>query len=65
MAQRYHSPVAHERMANNLCPECGLPAAVHSGDIRFWVRPSGCSLLPYGVTERIEQFKADQAEATP
>lgn len=65
--QRYGSPLAHARMAQGLCPECGKAARMHSGDPRFWVRdPLGCSLLPRGVIERVNQYRADRAaEAGP
>lgn len=60
-AQRYTSPAALERMAAGNCPECGQSAEAHSGDPRFWI-PRDCDLLPHGVTERIEQYRVDQAE---
>lgn len=61
MAQRYQSPVALERMAANLCPECGEPADAHSPNPLFWQRdPLGCSLLPEGVRDRIAQAAADR-----
>ena len=60
-AQRYTSPVACERMAAGNCPECGEPAEAHINDPRFWI-PRQCDLLPHGVTERIAQYQADQAE---
>lgn len=63
MAQRYHSEIARERMAAGKCPECGQPAEAHSPDNRFWIpRPFDCSLLPVGVTERIEQYRADETK---
>jgi hypothetical protein len=40
-------------MRANLCPECDQPAEAHLDDNRFWM-PRTCSLLPKGVTERIE-----------
>ena len=62
-AQRYTSPNALSRMASGLCPECGNAVVAHSNDIRFWV-PRTCDLTIQGVVDRIEQFKADRAEAT-
>ena len=58
MAQRYTHPVEREHMANNLCPECGMPAAMHSDDTRFWV-PRRCDLTRVGVQDRIKQYEAD------
>lgn len=60
MTQRYTAAVAHERMASGTCPECGLPPEQHSGEVRFWLRPQGCDLLPRGVAERIEQYRTDR-----
>ena len=60
MAQRYHDDMSHWRMDNGNCPECGEKPAQHLSDSRFWI-PRNCSLLPQGVTERIEQYKADRA----
>jgi hypothetical protein len=61
MAQRYRPGIAHERMADNRCPECGAFAEDHLDDSRFWM-PRNCDLLPRGVTDRIEQYLADQKE---
>lgn len=57
-AQRYAHPVARERMAHNLCPECGQPSAMHLNDLRFWL-PRRCDLTPAGVTDRIEQYRSE------
>lgn len=63
MAQRYTSPVAHERMAKRMCPECGEPPEAHSTERRFWMRdPLSCSLRPDGVTDRINQYRLDHKE---
>ena len=59
MSQRYTHPTAQERMARDLCPECGQPAWDHTNEVRFWV-PRACDLLPQGVTDRIAQYRADQ-----
>lgn len=59
MAQRYTHPVALERMAAGNCPECGETPGNHSASVQFWVRPAGCSLIPAGVRERIEQYQED------
>lgn len=59
MAQRYTHPVALSRMAIGMCPECGELPDEHSQVREFWLR-SGCDLLPDGVTERINQYRADQ-----
>lgn len=59
-AQRYAPGVAHKRMAADTCPECGEPAGEHLNDNRFWM-PRRCDLLPHGVVERIEQYRADVA----
>lgn len=60
MAQRYHNPRAHERMAQGLCPECGEKAEQHDSSPNFWERPlSGCLLLPQGVRDRIQQYLED------
>ncbi|KXO90959.1 Uncharacterised protein (plasmid) [Tsukamurella tyrosinosolvens] len=66
MTQRYLTPAAHERMAAGTCPECGYRAEEHSDDPRFWTPrgASGCSLLPRGVTERIEAYLRDR-DMTP
>lgn len=61
-AQRYVDPLAHDRMAHGLCPECAEPADAHNSDGRFWI-PRRCSLLPVGVAERIEQYQLDQGES--
>jgi hypothetical protein len=50
-------------MCFGLCPECGDPADKHLDDNRFWL-PRRCDLLPRGVVAAIEQFEADQKEAT-
>lgn len=60
MTQRYTHPVALERMSHNLCPECGGPPLMHSGDLRFWI-PRSCDLTPVGVEERIAQHRASSA----
>lgn len=60
MSQRYVTPLAQERMADGKCPECGTAPETHDNDPRFWVR-LGCDLLPHGVVERIEQYRADRA----
>ena len=61
MTQRYTHRVARERMACNLCPECGMPVYAHEGiDAPFWTR-AHCSLLPHGVEERIAQYRSDVA----
>lgn len=60
-AQRYSTGIARDRMADDNCPECGQPADMHSPEPRFWVRGSGCDLLPHGVTERIQQYRDDIA----
>lgn len=60
MSQRYTSPVARERMAHGLCPECGAPAATHLADARFWV-PRLCDLTHQGVVDRIRQHTWDQS----
>lgn len=61
MAQRYTDPTALERMADNLCPECGMPGSSHSTSSLFWER-YGCSLRPDGVADRIAQYEEDQRE---
>lgn len=62
MSQRYTSPIALERMADGKCPECGTAPEDHSNDQRFWARDfSQCLLLQFGVTDRIEQHRADRA----
>jgi hypothetical protein len=58
-AQRYASPVAQEKMRQNLCPECGCKPETHSDDTRFWV-PRICDLTRTGVEDRIAQFRADE-----
>jgi hypothetical protein len=65
MAQRYTSPVAHARMADDRCPECGNAPESHMDDtsISFLIGlAGGCNLLPRGVAERIEQYRADAKE---
>ena len=57
MTQSYTHPVARERMASGLCPECGLLPETHVNDTRFWI-PRRCDLLPAGVVDRIEHYKA-------
>lgn len=57
-AQRYHLPVAHDRMAQNLCPECGAAPDTHSNDQRFWI-PRGCDLTRVGVEDRIAAYVYD------
>ena len=64
--QRYRSGIAHERMEQGLCPECGKPAAEHSSRVEFWLRPgafTSCDLLPHGVEERIAQYVEDRDAA--
>lgn len=62
MAQHYSQPVARERMAHNLCPECGGPVATHSNDLRFWM-PRACDLTAVGVEDRIAQYRAESVTA--
>jgi hypothetical protein len=51
-AQTYQGDRALTNMRAGLCPECGELAEQHSGP--FQLRPGArCSLLPHGVTERI------------
>lgn len=59
--QRYSSPLAHQRMSDGTCPECGHRAEAHSDDPRFWIPRgvTGCSLLTHGVTDRIAAYLAD------
>lgn len=52
MTQRYTDPVALDRMADNMCPECNKPAAFHNG-------ATDCSLREDGVLDRIRQYHAD------
>jgi hypothetical protein len=59
---RYNPGVAHERMEQGLCPECGEPASHHNPDPRFWI-PRNCDLLPAGVDGAIAQFRADRSVA--
>jgi hypothetical protein len=65
-AQTYRHPRAIERMRLGLCPECGGSPESHTDDVRFWIpRSHGCSLLPHGVTERIQwQRQLDQGVCT-
>lgn len=58
MTQRYRPGVAHERMAEGNCPECGESPERHLDDVRFWT-PRKCDLLPVGVSDRISQYRAD------
>ena len=61
MAQRYTGKIAHERMTQGNCPECGNPPEQHSSDNRFWI-PSVCGfggLTREGVEDRIAQYRAD------
>jgi hypothetical protein len=60
MAQTYTAPVARERMAAGLCPECGQAVDTHVADNRFWI-PRRCDLLPAGVTDRIDHYQAQEA----
>lgn len=61
MAQRYPGQTAHARMEQGFCPECGQQPESHSTSPLFWTRfPGDCDLLPAGVTERIEQYRADK-----
>lgn len=63
MAQRYHDDQAHLRMEQGLCPECGGKPEEHDTSMNFWERPlSGCSLLPRGVKDRIQQYREDADE---
>ncbi len=60
MAQAYaHHPVALERMAKGLCPECGHLPSAHDG----WGGPA-CSLTDNGVAQRLHAYRKDQ-EAQP
>lgn len=59
MTQEYKHPLARERMANGLCPECGGTPDGHAPFREFWLRPPGCDLLPAGVTERVEHYQAN------
>jgi hypothetical protein len=61
-AQRYSDQLALDRMAEGLCPECGKIDYEHLDDNRYWI-PRRCSLLPRGVTDRIEQFNSDRESA--
>ena len=40
------------------CPECGGMVTDHSSDSRFWI-PRNCDLTFAGVSDRIDQYKAD------
>jgi hypothetical protein len=54
-AQTYTSPAAVARMRDGSCPECGGTPESHTNSVAFWIpRGNNCSLLPHGVTERIE-----------
>lgn len=57
IGQRYPAGIAHEWMAQGLCPECGHQTDDHTG----WGLGS-CSLTDNGVAQRIEQYRRDQAE---
>jgi hypothetical protein len=61
MAQRYAPGIAHERMAEDRCPECGEFASAHLDNPAFWL-PRRCDLLPSGVADRIDQYRRDVAE---
>ena len=58
-AQRYKHPVAIERMAHNLCPECGESPESHARVATISVMFAPCNLLAYGVIERIAQYRSD------
>lgn len=61
MASLYENPVALERMAKGLCPECGHKTSDHDG----WGGP-GCSLTDNGVALRIYAYEvAQRAAAAP
>lgn len=55
MAQTYTDPLAHARMDDGNCPECGAPERAHTG----W-GSARCSLTDTGVAQRIHQYAQDK-----
>lgn len=55
--QRYTNPVALNRMALGVCPECGGLPEEHTGR-GGW----NCSLTDNGVASRIAQYEADLSD---
>lgn len=58
MAQTYTHPVARERMADGLCPECG-----HSGDDHTGWGLGSCTLTDLGVAERIHAYQQQEVSS--
>lgn len=62
MAQRYRPGVAHERMAKELCPECGHHPDEHPDEPVAMFQAGVCGfggLLRTGAWDRILQYRAD------
>ena len=64
MAQRYRPGVAHERMADGCCPECGKLPEAHAGEWSVPAMFAPCNLLVHGVIDRIEQYRSDSTTPT-
>lgn len=63
-AQTYRGALAVERLREGRCPECAGTPDSHTDSTAFWIpRGNDCSLLPRGVTARIEwQRELDSAQ---
>lgn len=67
-SQRYSDPVARERMARGMCPECGNKPEAHPAAPITMFNAGVCGfggLLRAGVEDRIEQYRADLRSALP
>lgn len=63
MGQRYPAGVAHLRMQDGKCPECGGLPSIHAVRGNMWDPwMQTCNLLRRGVEERIEQYEQDRKE---
>lgn len=63
MTQVYTHPVAHTRMSEGQCPECGQDPDRHLHSSAFWL-PRRCDLTRAGVVDRIDAFNAAPAESS-